>query len=73
MKEVIIKMIDKERLKENVMSYVDESLHSLYDFDQIVSNAYENDKGEIIVKTKDFGFRFDGNTYEQLGGAGGAI
>jgi hypothetical protein len=66
-------MIDRERLKENVMSYVDESLHGSYDFDQIVNNAYENDKGEIIVKTKDFGFRFDAITYEQLGGAGGAI
>lgn len=66
-------MIDKERLKENVMSYVDESLHSMYDFDQIVNNAYINDKGEIIVKGKDFGFRFDSITYKQLGGAGGGI
>ncbi|OQD58688.1 hypothetical protein MBBAR_10c00290 [Methanobrevibacter arboriphilus JCM 13429 = DSM 1125] len=67
-------MIDKERLKENVMSYVDESLHPMYDFDQIVNNAYINDKGEIIVKVgTNFRLRFDSITYEQLGGAGGGI
>lgn len=67
-------MIDKERIKENVMSYISEDLHSMYDFDEIANNAYENDKGEIIVKVgTDFGFRFDSVTYEQLGGAGGGI
>lgn len=64
-------MIDHDRLIICLLNDISENLHNNYDFDRIVSSAFENEEGNIVVEViPDFRFVYDGVTYVQLEGQG---
>lgn len=67
--EVLV-LIDYERLKMIVTGDISPELREHFDIDTIVHNATEKN-GVITVQSSEFWFKYDAETYAQIGGGGG--
>lgn len=63
-------MVNHDRLMIALLSDVDESLHSKYDFEKIVANHTVNEQGNYVCTGPDFEFVYDKITYDQISGKG---
>lgn len=66
----VLFLIDYERLKLKVTGDIHPELRDHFDIDTIVHNAIEKN-GVITVQSSEFWFKYDSETYVQLGGGGG--
>lgn len=66
--------IDYERLKLVLTSDIHLDHREDFDLDEIAGNAILDEENMIItVKSSEFWFKYDANTYEQISGGGGII
>lgn len=64
--------IDYERLKLKLTGDIHVDHREDFDLDEIVNDAVLDKENMIItVKSSEFWFKYDANTYEQISGGGG--